>query len=232
MKRVAAAISAVGVLGALAGCGGSAAPAPPRTIVASRPPAPTATAAAPGGLPACASRVRTTAGAPVVKPGLCTADGITLSLAAAGQTVGLRTLAARATGARLSRSVSSPVAARTAAGTFLVVTLAVTNRASSPAAFDGLGATQTALQASGANFREAVEAETAADLGSCLAKSMTPIQPGATVTCDVIFDVPPAVARHLRIKGGGLLVLNFGDSIDTVTRSVTEPGLLTLSPVH
>jgi len=48
----------------------------------------------------------------------------------------------------------------------------------------------------------------------------------------VIFAVPPAVARHLRIKGGGLLILNFGDSVDTVTRSVTEPGLLTLSPVH
>jgi hypothetical protein len=231
MKRVVAAFSAGGVLGALTGCGGAAAPAPPTTIVANRPPPTAASTAPPGGLPTCASRVRTTAGAPVVKPGPCTAGGITLSLAAAGQTVVLGTLAARATRARLTQSVSSPVAAKTATGTFLIVTLAVTNRQSTPAAFDGLGATQTALQASSSNFREAVEAETAADLGSCLAKSMTPIEPAATVMCDVIFDVPPAIARHLRIKGGGLLILNFGDSIDTVTKSVTEPGLLTLSPV-
>ncbi|HEU0318528.1 MAG TPA: hypothetical protein VFR49_14420, partial [Solirubrobacteraceae bacterium] len=221
MGRVAVALSAVAVVAALAACGGSTTTSrtTPRPATEAGPsiPAPAPTSGPPpAGLPSCTSRVRTTAGAPIVRPGLCTASGVTIVLAAAGQTVVLRTLTARVVGARLARSVSSQLASRTASGTFLVVTLAIGNRSGAPATFDGLGATQTALQASSSNFREALDAESGADLGSCVERNTTPIAAAGSETCDVVFDVPDAVAQHLRVKGGGLLIVDFGDSIDTV----------------
>ncbi len=228
MERVASALAAAAVVVIVSACGGATTTAPATGAGASIP----APASSAGGLPSCTSRVRSTAGAPIVRPGRCTASGVTLVLAAAGQTLGLRTLAARVVGARLVARLSSQLASRVARGTFLVVTLAIANRSGSPATFDGLGANQTALQASSANFREAIDAESGADLSSCVERNTTPIAPAGSETCDVIFDVPRAVAQHLRVKGGGLLIVNFGDSIDTVTPSGTEPGLLTLSPVR
>ncbi len=234
MGRVGAALSAVAVVAALAACGGSTTTSQttPRPTTESIPAPAPASGPPPAGLPSCTSRVRTTAGAPIVRPGLCTASGVTIVLAAAGQTVVLRTLTARVVAARLARSLSSQLARRTASGTFLVVTLAIGNRSGAPVTFDGLGATQTALQASSSNFREALDAERGADLGSCVERNTTPIPAAGSETCDVVFDVPNAVAQHIRVKGGGLLIVNFGDSIDTVTRSVTEPGLLTIRPVR
>jgi hypothetical protein len=230
MERLGSALSAFVLVAVLSACGRatttSTTGAPPPI------PAPPSSTPSAAGLPSCTSRVRTTSGAPIVRPGLCTASGVTIVLAAAGQTLGLRTLTARAVGARLTPSVSSPQATRTASGTFLVVTLAISNRQGTPATFDGPGATQSALQASSTNFREALDAESGADLGACVERNTTPIAAAGSETCDVVFDVPRAVAQHLRVKGGGLLIVNFGDSIDTVTRSVTEPGLLTLSPVR
>ncbi len=230
MERVAAGLAALVLATVLPACGkatttSTTGPAPPI-------PAPASSTPPAAGLPSCTSRVRTTSGAPIVRPGRCTASGVTIVLAAAGQTLGLRTLTVRVVGARLTPSLSSQLASRAASGAFLVVTLAISNRSGAPATFDGLGATQTALQASSTNFREALDAESGADLGSCAERNTTPIASAGSETCDVVFDVPPAVAQHLRVKGGGLLVVNFGDSIDTVTRSVTEPGLLTLSPVR
>jgi hypothetical protein len=228
MERFVAALSALAVVAALSACGKATTTSTTGATPPSQAPASSTPAA---GLPSCASRVRTTSGAPIVRPGRCTASGVTIVLAGAGQTLGLRTLTARVVGARLTASLSSQLASRAASGTFLVVTLAISNRQGTPATFDGLGATQTALQASSSNFREALDAESGADLASCVERNVMPIAAAGSETCDVVFDVPRTVAQHLRVKGGGLLIVNFGDSIDTVTRSVTEPGLLTLSPV-
>jgi hypothetical protein len=112
----------------------------------------------------------------------------------------LKTLTAKLVGVR---------AARATKGEYLIITLNITNNSTSPKTFGHAGADPTTLVAGGQYRKEALNAERN-DPNSFITKN-EPIQPGASKTADVIFDVPPSVATNVMNQAdGGLFTGNFG----------------------
>jgi Domain of unknown function (DUF4352) len=185
----------------------------------------TATPSASAGLPACADLIRRHAG-----PGMCQlTNGLNVHFARRGTSLHLASLAADALSTRITDSVSSSYASKHAHGRYIVITLRIANRQSSPANFDSIGTTQTLLIGHNAQFSEAFEAENGPDQQSCVASDTTPIQPGESTTCDVIFDVPVAAANRMRTHGAALVVTNFGE--DVGSGGTTGSGLIDFGTV-
>ncbi len=97
-------------------------------------------------------------------------------------------------------------------GRYVVVTLRVTNISDLPARFDGGGIRQTALQGHGIRFTEALGTESRVP-STCLELDGTPIRPGHSEVCQVIFNVPFAVFSRMRSRGAGLLLTDFGTNV-------------------
>jgi hypothetical protein len=145
-----------------------------------------------------------------MREGTCTHAGVTWVIVDEDHTLKLKTLWARLAGVRTAKSLTSTTAASTANGAFVIVSVAITNKLQLPQMFDARGAQQAGLILDGTVFKEAVAAESQADVSSCL-KLATPLAPGQSETCDVIFDVPAHAAADLGKHGSGdLYLVNFG----------------------
>lgn len=83
-----------------------------------------------------------------------------------------------------------------AGGTFVVFDLTVTSKLKRPANFDD-NQDQLALSLGDSTFRQSFEAANGPVADSCLTKKPAVIQPGASKTCKIIFDVPSRVAANL-----------------------------------
>lgn len=71
----------------------------------------------------------------------------------------------------------------------------------------------------GPNYLENLDADTG-DQNSCLQKTGTAanggLQPGASVTCDVVFDIP--ASADPAVSGNGLYIANFGEDVSNPSR--------------
>lgn len=145
--------------------------------------------------------------------GTCTHAGITWVIVDEDHTLKLTTLWARLGSVRAAKSLTSAAGSSSANGDFVIASVAVTNKLQSPQTIDATGTQQAGLILNGAVFREAVGAERQADPNSC-PKLGAQIQPGHSVTCDVIFDVPAHTASDLGKHGSGdLYLVNFGSDL-------------------
>lgn len=155
----------------------------------------------------------------------CELEGTTVLVAHGHGEIRLSTLAARIEGIRTTSSFSSGVGTTTAHGVFLVISLHVTNMASTPQVFDGVGEKQVALSVSKHYYSESFEAENESDKQSFITNE-EPIQPGESKTGDLVFDVPSYVVNEVRtLPESGLFIGNFGDNEIEGTPSGT--GLIT-----
>jgi hypothetical protein len=149
-----------------------------------------------------------------MREGTCTHAGITWTIVDEFHTLNLKTLSAKLIDVRTTKSLASTTAASTANGDFLVATVTLTNKLAAPQTFDSAATQQAGLILDGAVFKEATDAENEADATSCLKLHSSPIQPGASLTCDVIFDVPTSAAADLGKHGSGdLYLVNFGSDL-------------------
>jgi Tfp pilus assembly protein PilW len=121
--------------------------------------------------------------------GTCTADGATITVVNPGHEARLRTLGVTLNGCR--------------AASFARCSLTVRNRSGAPRTFDGAGKPQTMLVVDGRQFYEQSGAGKQA------------IQPGESLTRDVVYDLAPRYVRDLH-RTGNLFVFNFGDDGNNV----------------
>ncbi|MCW2953344.1 MAG: hypothetical protein JWQ48_2514 [Conexibacter sp.] len=143
-------------------------------------------ASTPAPVPACqATGMSSRKGA----EGTCTADGATITVVSPGHEARLRTLGVTLNGCRAASSARC--------------SLTVRNRSDAPRTFDGAGKPQTMLVIDGRQFYEHSGAGKQA------------IQPGESLTRDVVYDLAPRYVRDLH-RTGKLFVFNFGDDGNNV----------------
>jgi Domain of unknown function (DUF4352) len=150
------------------------------------------------------------------REGICTENGVTVTVVNPGHEARLHTLAARFNGCRQASSVSDGFGQSVSArGVFALCSITVRNRSDTPQTFDGIGARQTTLVVDGKQFSQNFDAENQADAKSFITQD-SEIQPGESRTGDVVFDLQPRFMRHLGTSGN-LFVVNFGDDLDSAT---------------
>ena len=169
-----------------------------------------------------------------VTPGLtCTAsNGMLLTLEHQSGALHLKTLTARVANVSTAETLSGSVSSATAQGRFVVITLDITNNADSPETFAPAGNQQTALLGAGnKSYSEDFDAENGPDQNSCVSND-NPIQPGADLHCDVVYDIPTAAVDRARTHGLGLIVVNFGDDLSpNAVSTPSSAGIIILNPL-
>lgn len=148
--------------------------------------------------------------------GKCTGtNGVTLILANRGSTAHLKTLSAKVVNVDTTDSISNGSGfTANAHGKFVVVTIAVTNTTHSPQTFDeGSTTSQGQLQIGNNTYSVSFDAENTNDPNSFVTNN-NDIQPGETRVGTIDFDVPPSAAAQV-YKHGALLLVDFGESVDT-----------------
>lgn len=194
-----------------AGCGGNSKPAAKTKTTSTPAPVTTTPTTSTTSLPDCNAMGINPTG---MREGTCLHAGITWTIVNEDHALTLKTLTAKLVDVRTTKSLSSTTAASTANGDYVVATVTITNKLSAPQTFDPAGTQQAGLILDGAVFKEATDAENEADANSCLKIHSTPIGTGASVTCDVIFDVPKSAAADLGKHGSGdLYIVNFGSDL-------------------
>lgn len=114
-----------------------------------------------------------------------------------------------------------------AAGMFVVFDLTATSKLDRPTNFDD-NQDQLALSLGDRTFRQSWEAANGPVADSCLAKEPAVLQPGASKTCKIIFDVPSKVAAHLTSpKEGGNLNF-FVDVVEAGYKESSRVGTIRL----
>jgi hypothetical protein len=216
----------------IAGCGGgtktktvvrtvTATTSTAQTSTASTSSTATTRAATPSGPPPC----RQVTSRHDVKPKVCvTPAGSYLKIATDNHPISLKTLTLQFLGARTSPSVStgSGGVSATANGTFLIVTLKVTNDSNTPQTVESIGGSTfqlSTLTTNSKSYSESFAAENQADQQSFVSQSTTPVQPGASQTGDVVFDLPGSGLATIRKTGASLLFGNFGSDLSTASAS-------------
>jgi hypothetical protein len=149
-----------------------------------------------------------------MREGTCTHAGVTWVIVDQNHTLELSTLWAKLAAVRTAKGLASGAATSTASGKFVIASVTITNKLAAPQTFDQAHTQQAGLILNGAVFKEAVGAESGSDSNSCLKRNGAQIQPGASETCDVIFDVPASAAADLGKHGSGdLWLANFGSDL-------------------
>ncbi len=141
--------------------------------------------------------------------GECTEGGTTFVVVNRDSTLQLPELSARLVGIEITDSVGGEYRTEAASGKFATFTLEVKNKLHSPAQFDE-NQKQAVLVVNENEYTEDFEAENGA-LESSFLWIGEPIQPEATQTGDVVFDVPNSIARKIETEGN-LDILNFSDA--------------------
>jgi len=222
MARRTCLIAALAALG-IAGCGGSTktvtVPTPARTVTIPAAPQQAATQTTTAASP---TECRLALTLPNVSQ--CSSDGVTAALAHGTGVLHLKTLDAQVVAVRKETSISNGAGiSATARGVFVIVALKVTNTSASPQNFDGIASNQTLLDLNGDSYSEALDAENQADQQSFLSQGDT-IQPGESLTGDLIYDVPPDRASNITTSPyNAVLVDDFGTNMNT-----TVSGLISL----
>lgn len=184
-------------------------------------PATTQTQTTPSGPPACSGPVFQTASTCVLN------GGTTVKIARGTATLHLKTLDAQVVGIRTASTVANSGISATANGVFLIIAIKVTNKASAPETFDGGGfSQQTSLELNGSTYTEDFHAENEADPQSFVTNN-SPVQPGESVTGDLVYDVPPSKASTATSSPRAVLLIgNFGDDFSQSAPSTV--GLIAL----
>jgi hypothetical protein len=237
MRKTLVAVVATVVLVAAAGCGSSSTSTITKTVTAPTPKADsdaaaaqsaaaattstpvtattTTTSSTPSGPPQCSD----VTDKPDVRPILCINNGNYLRVATDDHPVHITGVTVGFSGARTASSVSdsSGVASATASGTFLILTLHVTNTNNSPQAVESPGNNQFALSPIGSNktFTENFEAENQADENSFLSHD-DPLQPDGEQTGDIVFDIPGTDLAKMRRVGAVLTFTSLGGDLSEV----------------
>jgi hypothetical protein len=165
------------------------------------------------------------------KEGTCVRDedGRRYTVVNKTSTLRLKTLKARFVAMRQADSVSSHGMTEAAHGTYVIITVAITNRLDIPVRFGRIGGPQTVLvPANNKNFSESSNAENKADSHSFFSNDQ-PIQPGDTRVGDVVFDVPRSPLKYVDKPGAILDIVNFGKSVEDDSDSVGTVGSIRVS---
>lgn len=167
------------------------------------------------------------------KSGLkCTENGNTLTFVHQGDTLRLKTLTAQVTDVHTTTSLANSISSVTAKGAFVIITLNITNKTSTPETIATPGNQQTVLVGHKAQYSEDFDAENGPDQNSCINQNGTSLQPGASQSCDVVYDIPTPAVTRARTHRFGLLVGNFGADFSSNAYSpVTVAGLFDLNPI-
>lgn len=142
------------------------------------------------------------------REGECEEDGDTFRVVNRDSVLHLPELDVRLVDIELTDTISGGFTNDTANGTFAIFTLEVTNKLSTPTEFDEYQE-QVALAAMGNTYTQDFDAANG-PLESSFLWIQEEIQPDATVTGDVVFDLPDKAARRVE-KEGNLTILNFSD---------------------
>jgi hypothetical protein len=161
------------------------------------------------------------------RQGLCrTSQGERLDIVNRDGTVNLQGLTAHLAGIGLQKSFSNATESIRAHGRFVVFTLTVTNHTDSLQEFSGAGgeaqvmltlALSRDINTPVKNFEQSFDAENQIDRRACASDHQGRMQPEETVTCQVAFDVPARLVRHLNTDGSNLLVADFGEDATAPT---------------
>jgi Domain of unknown function (DUF4352) len=151
----------------------------------------------------------------------CTSDGVPLVFAHQGAPIHLKSLTAHLNGTSTATSLSDQVSTVTAQGEFVLISLTIANTTTSPQTFANPGTEPTALYIGKDQYSEDFDAENGPDQHSCVALDESPTQPGASLTCDVVYDVPTAAVKTAETDGYKLFVVNYGD--DLSSNAVSTP---------
>jgi hypothetical protein len=156
---------------------------------------------------------------PTTPAGKCRSGGTRFTVVNQDGVLKTKTMIARFSGIREADSLSDPdgFTTETANGTFVVVTVDLTNRLSSPA---DIGSDQSALVlASGKQYAEAFDAENGADQQSFLWQLDRGLQPDESRTGDFVFDLPAKALRRFHVDGGALVIADLGSDTSDITRA-------------
>lgn len=203
------------VSGALsAGCGSAGVKTVVQTVTA---PSSSASAASstppqPSGPPDCDAAGMN---AVQLKEGTCVSSGQTLVIVNKGTPAHMKTLDATLVSTNTQNSLSDNGQSATANGQFAILTITLTNKLDTPQQWhNGQAGLELATgHNSGSSYSEDFQAENGPDQNSCLWKAGSisqGIQPGESVTCDVIFDIPASAS--LTSTGTTLVIGNFGEN--------------------
>jgi hypothetical protein len=147
-----------------------------------------------------------------LKEGTCTQQRKTFTIVDRDSTLNLKELNVRLVNTSSTPTISNDTGVtRAKAGTFYIVTLEVTNKIDQPAAFDSSQG-QVGLLTNGKSYSESFDAEN--NPGDSFTWNSDEIQPDATATGTVIFDLPPSAAKTVE-RDGNIVVLNFSDADST-----------------
>jgi hypothetical protein len=164
-----------------------------------------------------------------IRPAVCDlGNGTFFKAATENHPLKLKSLTVEFLGAHTATSVgdSSGAASATANGTFEIITLRVTNNSSSPQTVESVGSNAFSLETLASNsktYTESFVAENQADQNSFVSQSSTPIQPDASQTGDVVFDLPARALASIRRGGAGILFGEFGTDLTSSSAS-NSPG--------
>jgi hypothetical protein len=225
--KIARIVGGAAAVVALAGCGGATKTVVQTVSVARTPTSASttsstaATASTPSGPPTCASVFQPSD----IRPVVCSFQtGSFVKGATENYPIRLKTLTAQFVAARTASSVadSSGAATATATGTFLIITLRISNNSSTPQTVESIGNSAAELFTLGSDskqYSESFAAENQADEQSFVSQNSTPIQPDASQTGDVVFDLPPSALASVRAHGAGLLLGDFGVDLSSAGAS-------------
>jgi hypothetical protein len=197
------------------------------------------------GVPSGASTATTPAGPPdcnaaginaqQLGEGTCVDNGMTVVVVNKTSTLHLKSLDANYVGFHTQNSLRDSIggASATAKGKFAILTIKIKNKLRTAQQWQHSMAAlfiATTGTGSGDSYSESLDAESGADHNSCLRKTGSAAQgglhPGASVTCDVVFDIP--VTADLAAPGSGLDVANFGEDVSNPSRQPV--GIIRTSP--
>jgi Domain of unknown function (DUF4352) len=160
-----------------------------------------------------------------LREGTCVDGPMTVVVVNKTSTLHLKSLDANYAGFHTQNSLrdSTGVGTATANGKFAILTITIKNTLRAPQQWQPSMAAlfiPTTSTGSGNSYSEDFNAESGADQNSCLWKTGSAahggLQPGASVTCDVVFDIPASADPAAR--GSGLDIANFGEDVSNPSR--------------
>lgn len=162
--------------------------------------------------------------------GTCTKDGIKFTIVDRDSNLRLEELDAELL--KVEKTKTFPDATKPANGTYVIFTLAVTNKTNSPQKFGGAGAADAALLViSNKVYSRNTDAEIALEDSFTFASEDT--QPDERRIGKLVFDIPePAAAKmEARSSGAGNLDIgNFSESLDDSSKRVGAFRLYPIAP--
>ena len=153
------------------------------------------------------------------KEGACDDDGTTLHVVNRDTTLQLPELSARLVDIELTDAVGGEYTSEAADGTFAVFTLEIKNKLHAPMEFDQFQE-QVSLSINENVFTQDFDAANG-PLESSFLWIGEAIQPQATQTGSVVFDLPKSVAKKVETDGN-LMIVNFSDA-DSYGEGTQEP---------